>query len=435
MIVKDAISKTVHSTLVALALTFASLIAQAQPLLPDQSTDQHLGAATCASSTCHGSLQARDKSRVLQNEYVTWSRYDPHSRSIQTLRSEQSKRIVRNLGLDKPAYETQICMDCHLENPPKAAQGRKFTHNDGISCEACHGGAERWLRSHTNKGRSVEQNTADGMYPTADPKTRGPLCLSCHMGNDDKFATHQIMGAGHPRLSFELQTFTELQPVHYRVDKDYRARKSANDPIQVWISGVYANASSWLALIDSDWLSANTMYPEPAVFDCQACHHPMSDKRWIPRASKGPPGSIRIADSHIMMVWALTSHLQPSQHPQLVSWLHAIHRASNTSVKALKEQARIGLKLLAALENHQSKIKLSKQGRRALLERIAQGGKTGLFDDYAAAEQASFAVQLLLRDLNPQRFADIRKPLFDSVADQDQFNYQKFRSAIGKALE
>jgi hypothetical protein len=60
------------------------------------------------------------------------------------------------------------------------------------------------------------------MYPTEQPEVRAKLCLSCHFGTEDKFATHRIMGAGHPRISFELDTFTEIQPAHFRVDEDYK---------------------------------------------------------------------------------------------------------------------------------------------------------------------------------------------------------------------
>jgi len=427
----------IRNALLGLALGLLSLASWASPpTLPQDAGEKHLGVATCASSTCHGSLQPLENTRVLQNEFVTWSRLDPHSRGMQTLRSEESQRIAYNLGLEQPAHRAKICMDCHLDNPPPEARGRRFTHSDGVGCEACHGGAENWLKSHTNKDQTVADNVAQGMYPTADPVARAELCLSCHMGTKDKFATHQIMGAGHPRLSFELQTFTEIQPAHYRLDDDYRARKQGTDPIQVWIAGVYHNAATWLDLMASDWLNPTTIYPELSFFDCHACHDSMSNTTWKPRSSKPiPPGTIRIADSHIMMVWALTSHLQPEKHQQLVDWLHAIHQASTTSTEALKQQAIQGLALLKELQRAQSKVQLSDKQRRALLERIAHGGKTGLFDDYAAAEQAAFAVQLLLRELNPSRFSQISGPLFESLADEDNYNINRFRNAIGKALE
>jgi hypothetical protein len=42
---------------------------------------------------------------------------------------------------------------------------------------------------------------------------------------------------------------------------------------------------------------------------------------------------------------------------------------------------------------------------------------------------------LLLRELNPERFAEIGGPLFKSVADEDNFNIQQFHKAIGQAIK
>lgn len=88
---------------------------------------------------------------------------------------------------------------------------------------------------------SHADNVTAGLYPTDRVADRAELCLSCHLGNGDKFATHRIMAAGHPRQSFELDTFTELwrtagrQP-HYRVDADYRQRKSSSSHSYTWPS-------------------------------------------------------------------------------------------------------------------------------------------------------------------------------------------------------
>ena len=71
------------------------------------------------------------------------------------------------------------------------------------------------------------------MYPTDQPVARAQLCLSCHFGTEqNKFVTHRIMGAGHPRMSFELDTFTAIQPAHYIADKDYAERKGAPNGVQ-----------------------------------------------------------------------------------------------------------------------------------------------------------------------------------------------------------
>ena len=48
---------------------------------------RRLGVASCAQSFCHGSARPLAASGVLQNEYVVWSYFDPHSRALLILRN------------------------------------------------------------------------------------------------------------------------------------------------------------------------------------------------------------------------------------------------------------------------------------------------------------------------------------------------------------
>jgi len=222
--------------------------------LPQAGADKHLGVATCAASQCHGSAVPRDGSNVMQNEYVTWTQNDPHANAYRTLTSDESKAIAARLGL-RSASTAKICLDCHADNVPLEKRGERFQISDGVGCEACHGGSGNWLSTHYNVPAVTHQNNIDaGLYPADSAESSGELCLSCHLGTRDKFATHRIMAAGHPRLSFELDTFTELwrtagrQP-HYRVDVDYRERKSAPSHSYTWAVGVLAEARQRLGLI------------------------------------------------------------------------------------------------------------------------------------------------------------------------------------------
>src|SRR5205823_8611319 len=99
------------------------------------------------------------------------------------------------------------------------------------------GGSQRWLGPHIAAIFSEAQLGEAGLYPTAEPVARAALCLSCHFGDDHKFVTHRLMGAGHPRLRFELDTFTRTQPAHFLVDDAYRARKNAASGVQIWAIG------------------------------------------------------------------------------------------------------------------------------------------------------------------------------------------------------
>ena len=162
--------------------------------LPAQGADRHMGVATCAASQCHGSAAPRDSSGVMQNEYVTWTRDDPHSKAYATLSSDASRAIAARLGVGS-AIAAKICLDCHADNVPAVRRGEKFQLSDGVGCEACHGGAERWLSTHYNTP-AVDHaaNLVAGIYPTEEPQERAELCLSCHLGTADKFATHRHGG-------------------------------------------------------------------------------------------------------------------------------------------------------------------------------------------------------------------------------------------------
>jgi hypothetical protein len=63
------IKQGIVSILVCLTGATTSLAAE----LPQYDGQMHLGVASCASGVCHGSVRPRSGTRVLQNEYVTWS--------------------------------------------------------------------------------------------------------------------------------------------------------------------------------------------------------------------------------------------------------------------------------------------------------------------------------------------------------------------------
>ncbi len=198
--------------------------------------DIHMEVVTCAGSTCHGAVQALPNIGVRQNEFVTWQRHDKHARAYEVLLNERSQRIARNLGLES-AHTADVCLDCHANNVPPRRRHRTFQISDGVTCEACHGGAGRWIGTHISAAATHRLNVASGLYPSADPVTRARLCLSCHFGDEHRFVTHRIMGAGHPRMSFELDTFTSIQPAHFDSDGDYRKRKGSWSGVQTWAIG------------------------------------------------------------------------------------------------------------------------------------------------------------------------------------------------------
>ncbi len=368
--------------------------------LPQFASDLHLGVVTCASSTCHGSLETWKDSTVVQNEYIIWSRKDKHAKAYEVLSNDKSKRMARNLGLES-ARTAKICLDCHADNVGEAQRGKRFQLSDGVGCEACHGGAIRWLGPHVSGKGSHKENIELGMYPTEDPVQRARLCLSCHYGNADKFVTHRILGAGHPRLSFELDTFTAIQPRHFVVDKDYRERKTVWSGVQVWAIGQAIAVQQTLESLVNPKLARAGIFPELAFFDCHACHQPMSQKRWTPRVgTQLGPGVVRLNDAHLLMLRHLTLRIDPSLATLMRQKAIALHRAASTGEGSIVEIAGelrgATDKVIAALAQHV----FTPQDVEALLQSIVQEGIAGEYLDYAAAEQATMAIAAIVTAQN-----------------------------------
>ncbi len=174
------LTRVIAGTIFALAWAVTEVLgtedSAAQDIVSGLSDDIHLGVASCAGSTCHGSVEPWKMSNVLQNEYVTWQREDKHAKAYEVLLNDRSKRIARNLGLPD-AHTAEVCLDCHADNVPVDKRGTTFQISDGVGCEACHGGSVRWIGVHLS-GRGHELNVAAGMYPTVDPVERAKLCLS-----------------------------------------------------------------------------------------------------------------------------------------------------------------------------------------------------------------------------------------------------------------
>ena len=97
-------------------------------------------------------------------------------------------------------------------------------------------------------------------------------------------ANHNIMGAGHPRISFELDTFSWLQPAHYNLDEDYRAEKWAGSSLELWTIGQVEAARQTLGLIkdglimqafSQSWRCSTAMH---AIILCRISVGPLVDR-------------------------------------------------------------------------------------------------------------------------------------------------------------
>ncbi len=436
------------SLLLVLSMTGPATVHAGPPIIPQYAEDIHEGVSSCDGSTCHGSAGPRNDRNVMQNEYSIWADEDRHhTRAYKVLLNEESIRISKNLGRKKKPHQDSLCLDCHSDNPPpnkRRTENNSFRHDDGVGCEACHGGAERYLRPHDSSS-SHAKNIELGLYPTDEPVARARLCLSCHFGDRNKFVDHRLMGAGHPRQSFELALFSILQPYHWEPDDDYAKRgKAIPNDIKLWAIGQAVAVDEILdAMLDPNRNSLG-VFPELVLYDCHACHHPIDKvRRWSPRKSTGlGPGVARLNDANFLMLMQSLRLVDPAAAKQLRSDLRALHQAASEgrgSVKKIALAVRANLaRLLPSLEAW----KVDKVALRKLATSILKEALAGEFADYAASEQAAMALQTVIYNylleglLDDAAYDSIEtrelSSLLAAVEDPDVFDPKRARKSFRK---
>lgn len=329
-------------------LALAEIPEEPRALLPQEAQAVHLGVASCASSVCHGKAEASSTRRVWLTEFRIWQARDPHATAYDTLLSEDSAIIAEKLGIED-AFTAEVCLDCHSDNVAVERRGQRFQLSDGVGCEACHGGSEKWISSHTRDGTPYAENLNKGMYPAAAPEAKAALCLSCHLGTSSKFASHDIMGAGHPQLLFELSSFSANQPMHYAIDADYVARKGDYTASDYWLHGLGEAATATLDLLNNSSFDADSIFPELAFYQCDGCHKKtdQSSRGVSDRHSMFPSGSVRLNDTVIRLFLDVAAALDVDAAVLALNRLDALVLAAGTKRQDLASTQRALAETLA----------------------------------------------------------------------------------------
>ena len=412
----------------------------------------HEGVITCYGSTCH-SRQTASGSHVRQNEIITWQDQSDisgaHSRAYKVLLNKKSQTIARNLGIG-PAHEAAECLACHADFVPEERRGERFDLTEGVGCEACHDGAEKWLTTHYAPNRTHAENLADGLYPTEDPVARAELCLGCHIGSkvEDQFITHRIMGAGHPRISFELDLFTNLQR-HHDEDSDYAERKTISSGVKTWAIGQSISIKRQVTLFADNKLGRFGAFPELVFFDCHACHTTFSnDPDWQPTWRPNPerrlgPGVPIFNDSNLIMLKAAVKTVAPELDSELSRSGMDFHKAVSARNGGNYKQASENLlTTLDKVTEKMSQASFSKDNTVSMMKLIVNESMSRRYTDYASAEQAVIAVDTFLEALTKAESISVQqaqslRPAIDRaykvVSKPNSYNQTKMRDAF-KAL-
>jgi hypothetical protein len=408
------------------------------------------GVATCAGSTCHGRPEGNG-AVVRQDELAHWQ--DPstqggaHSRSFAVLASPRGAKIAATLGLGA-ATSAPACLGCHATNPPPAQQGPRFRLADGVGCESCHGASSPWIASHYAVRGTHADNVAHGLIALDRPSVRAGVCLDCHYGaaQPGHFVTHQMMAAGHPRVSFELDLFSALQQ-HWNEDADYAARKGRSDHLRLWVVGQAEAVRRSVTLYGMPSLRMQGAFPEFTFFDCHSCHRSIDDD---PARVKGfetnparpiPFGTPPYNDENMILLSAAARVLAPTAASDFDSAARAFHAAIGSGRgqdAAASRLAAAAGRLVAALDHAPARPDAAFD----VVAAIAGSATAPRFTDYEGSVQAVMGLDTLLNALVSEgritvgAAAGIRGSLgraYAAVKAPNSYVPAAFRAALGEA--
>ncbi|MEI6240883.1 MAG: multiheme c-type cytochrome [Planctomycetia bacterium] len=324
-----------------------------------------LGAGSCSSSGCHAA--AVEGHAAWESAYTVWASRDRHMRAYEVLHQPLARRIVAALAArdparpHPPAHENQACLGCH-------ATERRAAAADGVSCESCHGPAGDWLVAHTLPGWKTKGNTL-GMVDLADPFACANQCGQCHVGGPPgpdgalHEVSHDLIAAGHPRLTFELRSFKAAEPPHWR-DR-FTAAAGAPGPLDEWALGRLGGLEAYLAQVATQSAAAEQgpvearlsgaagVWPEFTAFDCYGCHRPA-----VAPLDRGLVAFVSPAGKHLgsprldPMTWSLLNVILPEDAAQTLlafrgdteaNWWRPPSQASIEDCRRAIEHARPGI--------------------------------------------------------------------------------------------
>lgn len=272
----------------------------------DAAVHRLVGVAGCNAANCHGGKS------LVGGEASAWLTRDvAHRRAYDVLFNETSVRMAKQLGL-KAAHTEARCLACHSTETAHSngAKGERFAVEFGVGCESCHGAAGSWVSRHTDRSwrtLTATQKQELGFQDLKPASARAEKCAECHVGSPRATVDHDLIAAGHPRLTFEMSAYHTLLPKHW--DAAAESRRDPAQELRLWAVGhaASAKAMSDIAAARAESVlksGAKQVTPDLAEFDCHACHHDLAEPtrgRPTLRDSLGSPrwGAWTIAPARI----------------------------------------------------------------------------------------------------------------------------------------
>ena len=127
------------------------------------------------------------KKELIGDQVSAWKK-EKHSKAMESLRSDEAKRIATERGLKVPPDQADECVRCHAtaHGLEKSQIFKKpLAISDGVQCESCHGPGSDY-RKKTAHAASHEKGVAAGMW---EPGKNEKICTACHNPESPTFDT------------------------------------------------------------------------------------------------------------------------------------------------------------------------------------------------------------------------------------------------------
>jgi Cytochrome c554 and c-prime len=393
------------------------------------------GPGSCSSPSCHGGVQARDQTTVLQNEYSTWVVRDKHAHAFVNLTNPVGVRIAKIMGLPSPDTAPR-CLACHALDVPADQRARTFDLTDGVGCENCHGPASAWLGPHTTRGWNFSKSLELGMYNTRDLVSRSEKCLTCHLGTPEKDVDHELIAAGHPDLYFELDSFMSVMPPHWKeVDTDPWFA------VKAMAVGQAVQLREQLKRVARE--SQNGIWPEYSQLDCFACHHNLVAAKDSWRQERGyagrRPGNPPFNLSRYVVLNHVIQDADPGATQELKAGVDKVYvgvTALNANRPQVASEATATSELAGRLATRMNGMMFDPMQTMRLLKSIS--GDEGIAEQgERSAEQATMALDSLFvaytkndKLANQEQIRAAINGLFRQLDDPSAYNGLRFAAAM-----
>jgi hypothetical protein len=356
---------------------------------------KYVGPGSCSAVACHGGIAPRTSTKVLQNEYSTWVTQDKHAHAYTALTEPLGRQMSAILKIG-PAEKAQRCLVCHALSVDEAHHGRDFDVAEGVSCESCHGPASAWLGPHIDPRADHAKMVSLGLIDNKSLARRSAMCLSCHLGSaaKDMQVDHEMIAAGHPDLTFELDSYTAVEPPHW-VEKN-------PDPlfgVRAWGAGQAVQLRESMLRVARRARSGP--WPEFSEMDCMTCHHALTGPQsW--RQKEGYDGHRAGDPPYNMARFVVFRHfaqeIDPATDRELgesVAKVAALVTSMSGDRGAVQAEAERAARLAERLVGEVRDAPYDRARTERLLKAIANDADAISRQGERSAEQATMAVDSL----------------------------------------